>query len=328
MQRAASAWSRLSALAASLLVASVVTAVGEPSTIERDELLIEMPASRMTLAALDTPVAGSKQTATDHAVDRRDPNADRRIALSAADTIIGIASFYDEPQKTASGEPYDPNAFTAAAQLEIRGRFGGIRYGRLYQPAYGLGEYGGKKIIVRFNDVGPLRPGRKFDLSRAAMAYFDNSLDKGLLPDFRMTPLPLGRTYPEGPITDQQLADLGIDDDMASAICAVDLEDLTPIHTASIAPVKPRAIKIARPGKSKARSALRARAKAKITIAAPKVPAQTQEAVSPWVRHAIEWVASPVAIEPPAQRGVDRVSDQRRSKKKSRATRKVLAQAR
>jgi rare lipoprotein A len=311
-------------LAASLLVASIVTAVGGPSAIERDELLIEIPASRVVLTALDAPVADPARTAT---VDRPVPDTSR-IALSAADAIVGIASFYDEPQKTASGEQYDPTAFTAAAQLEIRGRFGGIRYGRLYQPAYGLGEYGGKKIIVRFNDVGPLRPGRKFDLSRAAMAYFDSTLDKGLLPDFRMTPLPLGRTYPEGPISDQQLADLGIDDDAAWAVCAIDLDELTPIHTASIAPAKPPAIKTARPGKSKWRSAVRVRAKAKATIAASKVPA-TQQTVSSWARHAIEWVASPVAVEPPA-REAKRVSDKRRSKtkKKSRAAHKVVAQTR
>jgi rare lipoprotein A len=297
---------------------SVVTAAGEPSTIEQDELLIEIPASSATLAALDTPAVDPTEMAT---VDRPAPNAASRIALSATDAIIGIASFYDEPQKTASGEQYDPNAFTAAAQLEIRGRFGGIQYGRLYQPAYGLGEHGGKKIIVRFNDVGPLRPGRKFDLSRAAMAYFDSTLDKGLLPDFRMTPLPLGRTYPEGPVSDQQLADLGIDEDAASAVCAIDPEELTPIHTAGIAPAKPPA---------KWRSALRARAKAKAKIATPKAPAQTQEAVSPWVQHAIEWVALPVAVEPPAQRSAKRISDKRRgkTKKKARAVHKVVAQAR
>ena len=119
------------------------------------------------------------------------------------------------------GEQYNPNAYTAAAQLEIRGKFGGIQYGRLYRPAYGLGEYGGKKIIVRFNDVGPLRPGRKFDLSRAAMTYFDGTLDRGLLPGFRMTPLPLDRSYPEGPVTDQELAALGIESDVTDVACAI-----------------------------------------------------------------------------------------------------------
>ena len=125
------------------------------------------------------------------------------------EAIVGIASFYDYPQETASGEPYDAKAFTAAAQLEIRERFGGIRFGRLYQPAYAIAEHGGKKLIIKFNDVGPLMPGRKFDLSRAAMEYFEG-LDKGLLEDFKVTPLPLGRTYAAGPITDADLIALGI----------------------------------------------------------------------------------------------------------------------
>jgi rare lipoprotein A len=141
------------------------------------------------------------------------PAALAPIALSADRAVVGAVSFYDDPQETASGEAYDPHAFTAAAQLEIRDRFGGIRFGQLYQPAYGLGEYDGKKIIVKLNDVGPLMPGRTFDLSRAAMAYFDASLEKGLLPDFRMHPLPLGRTYPTGPVTDEQLAAMGIGED-------------------------------------------------------------------------------------------------------------------
>lgn len=124
--------------------------------------------------------------------------------------IIGIASFYDDPQQTASGEQYDPNAFTAAAQLEIRDQFGGIRFGKNYQMSFGLAEYEGKKVILKFNDVGPLRPGRKFDLSRAAMAHF-GGLEKGLLPGFKVTPLPLGQAYSAGPVTDEQLAAFGID---------------------------------------------------------------------------------------------------------------------
>jgi rare lipoprotein A len=129
--------------------------------------------------------------------------------VASADTIIGIASFYDEPQWTASGEPFNPNAFTAAAQLEIRHKFGGIRFGVKYRPAYAVVQYGSKKLILKFNDVGPLRPGRIVDLSRAAMAYF-NGLKKGLLRNVKVTPLPLGKVFTPGPVTDAQLAALGI----------------------------------------------------------------------------------------------------------------------
>jgi len=125
--------------------------------------------------------------------------------MARNESIVGIASFYDDAQETASGEAYDPQAFTAAAQLDIRDKFGGIRFGKNYQPSYAVAEYGGKRIIVKFNDVGPLRPGRMFDLSRAAMAYFDG-LDKGLLQDVRVTPLPRGYSYTLGPVSDEQVA--------------------------------------------------------------------------------------------------------------------------
>jgi rare lipoprotein A len=123
-------------------------------------------------------------------------------------TLIGAASFYDDRGETASGERYDPKAFTAAVQLKLRAKFGGINFGRLYQECYGLVAYAGKKLIVKFNDVGPLRPGRKFDLSRAAMKYFDGS-EKGVLPDVKVTVLPLGRVYAAGPVNDRQLAAVG-----------------------------------------------------------------------------------------------------------------------
>src|SRR4029453_13908532 len=132
------------------------------------------------------------------------------ISLLSGQTIIGVASFYDAPQRTASGEDYDPDAFTAAAKLAIRNKFGGKRFGKNYRPAYAVAEYEGKKVILKFNDVGPLQPGRKFDLSRAAMAHF-GGLEKGLLPGFKVTPLPLGKVYSAGPVTDEALADFGID---------------------------------------------------------------------------------------------------------------------
>lgn len=124
------------------------------------------------------------------------------------DTVItGAASYYDEDAQTSSGEPYDPNAFTAAAQILLRDQFGGIRFGVNYQPSYGVAEYGGRKAIVKFNDVGPLRPGRQFDFSRAVMEYF-NGIDVGVLPHVTVTLLPRGRDYTQGPVSDAILASL------------------------------------------------------------------------------------------------------------------------
>lgn len=76
-------------------------------------------------------------------------------------TIVGTVSTYNPyrdgneeggPQ-TASGEPYDPAAWTAAIKTNLRNQFGGIRYGKLYQPAFALVESGDKQLIVKINDV-------------------------------------------------------------------------------------------------------------------------------------------------------------------------------
>ena len=161
----------------------------------------------MTVATLHLAMIGTGAAEPDDLVGSIGPIPSVRYSLPSDLTLVGMASFYDDPGETASGEQYDPNAFTAAAQLRIRNEFGGIKFGRLYRAAYGVGEYEGKKIILKFNDVGPLKPGRKFDLSRAAMTYFDG-LEKGLLPGFKVTSLPLGPAYPAGPITDEQLTAL------------------------------------------------------------------------------------------------------------------------
>ena len=198
----------VSAMAAAAFVMSSALAAGETtSTLPMQQ--IEEPASAISLAALDFPATGPNDAGPDVAINRASalPNE-----AASETTIIGAASFYDDPGETASGEQYDPAAFTAAAQLKIRDKFGGIKFGRLYQPSYGIAEYAGKKLILKFNDVGPLRPGRMFDLSRAAMKYFDDSLDKGVLPDVKVTVLPLGRVYAAGPVTDEQLAILGLID--------------------------------------------------------------------------------------------------------------------
>ncbi|MEV6970184.1 septal ring lytic transglycosylase RlpA family protein [Hamadaea sp. NPDC051192] len=77
------------------------------------------------------------------------------------------ASFYDEPQGTANGETFDPNALTAASKtiaFNTRVRVTSMDTG--------------KSVIVRINDRGPYIDGRCLDLSRAAFDVIDD-LDKG-----------------------------------------------------------------------------------------------------------------------------------------------------
>jgi peptidoglycan lytic transglycosylase len=122
-------------------------------------------------------------------------------------TIIGAISTYNPYRdgkeeggaQTASGELYDPSAWTAAIQTGLRDQFGGVRYGRLYQPAYALIASGEKRLIVKINDVGPLKSGRVLDLNERSMRYFDPFLAQGLIQDAKITLLP-GEDWPTGPV--------------------------------------------------------------------------------------------------------------------------------
>ncbi|MGB7279307.1 MAG: septal ring lytic transglycosylase RlpA family protein, partial [Pseudolabrys sp.] len=124
-------------------------------------------------------------------------------------TIIGTISTYNPYRdgkeeggaQTASGELYDPSAWTAAIQTGLRNQFGGVRYGKLYQPAYALVASGEKRLIVKINDVGPLKSGRVLDLNERSMRYFDPFLAQGLIQDVKITLLP-GDGWPTGPVGD------------------------------------------------------------------------------------------------------------------------------
>ena len=137
------------------------------------------------------------------------PEPDRPAPALMREPIVGIASMYYpccpgrpvEDAETASGEFYDAEAWTAAIQIGLRHRFGGVRYGTSYRAAYALVESAGKQVIVRVNDVGPLLPGRVIDLNARAMRYFDPTLTLGLVPNVRITPLD-GRHWRPGPVDD------------------------------------------------------------------------------------------------------------------------------
>lgn len=74
------------------------------------------------------------------------------------------ASFYGEPQMTASGEQFNPNAMTAAHKsLPLGSKV------RVTNPA------NGESVTVRINDRGPYVGGRCLDLSRAAFSAIGNT---------------------------------------------------------------------------------------------------------------------------------------------------------
>lgn len=142
------------------------------------------------------------------------PRIQSEAALNNS-VILGTVSTYNPYRdgieeggtQTASGELYDPAAWTAAVQTDLREQFGGVRYGKLYQPTFALVESGAKQVIVRINDVGRLKPGRVLDLNERSMRYFDPFLSRGLIADVRITLLP-GEDWTPGPVGDVQLISL------------------------------------------------------------------------------------------------------------------------
>ncbi|MGY0575102.1 septal ring lytic transglycosylase RlpA family protein [Bradyrhizobium sp. RDM12] len=105
------------------------------------------------------------------------------VDAAGGDAIVGAASTYNpfKPGKeeggprTASGERYDPSVWTAAIKTGLRRKFGGVQFGA--RPKFALVEAVGKKVIVKINDVGPLKPGRIIDLNERTMRHFDPSME-------------------------------------------------------------------------------------------------------------------------------------------------------
>jgi rare lipoprotein A len=135
-------------------------------------------------------------------------NQNKPNAAAESHVIVGVASEYNPFRpgyreggpETASGERYDPDAWTAAIQTDLRAMFGGVHYGKDYRPAYALVASADKKVIVKINDVGPLEPGRVIDFNEQTMRYFDPTLQQGLI-RIKVTPL-FGDGWAPGPIAE------------------------------------------------------------------------------------------------------------------------------
>ncbi len=93
-------------------------------------------------------------------VAKRRASAQRRAARRSANRgrqLSGLASYYWQPQRVASGGWFNPNALTAAHKslpFGTRVRVTNLRNGR--------------SVVVRINDRGPYIRGRIIDLSRRA----------------------------------------------------------------------------------------------------------------------------------------------------------------
>jgi len=168
--------------------------------------------SQLRIAARLIAILGLVGLCAEGAIAQSAPQRIQKYAALTRATVVGAASTYNpyrdgngsDEKQTSSGEPYDPAAWTAAIHIDLREQFGGVRYGKNYKPTFALVESGKKYVIVKINDVGPLKPGRVIDLNERVMRYFDPSLQVGLISDIIITLLP-GEDWTPGPIGSEQL---------------------------------------------------------------------------------------------------------------------------
>jgi len=84
--------------------------------------------------------------------------------------LTGKASYYWQPQKTASGERFNPTKLTAAHKKLP-----------MHSVVRVVNLRNGKSVIVRINDRGPYVRGRIIDLSKAAAVQI-NMIKAGVVP--------------------------------------------------------------------------------------------------------------------------------------------------
>ena len=77
----------------------------------------------------------------------------------SAERAVIRASFYSHGSRTASGEAFNPNGFTAAHRT--------LPFGTRLQVT---NPSTGRSVVVRVNDRGPFVRGRSLDLARGAAA--------------------------------------------------------------------------------------------------------------------------------------------------------------
>jgi rare lipoprotein A len=114
------------------------------------------PAADPALARLDW--SGVLQSTDARGHTATPPTAVRgRDRPTASHALEGIASYYWQGTRTASGEPFDKRAMTAAHPS--------LPFGTQVRVTH---AETGRTVVVRINDRGPFKPGRVIDLSEGA----------------------------------------------------------------------------------------------------------------------------------------------------------------
>lgn len=124
---------------------------------ERDPLWTAHVYARRAAPAETASLADTAQSANQAANQSGNQAGKKPSVTGAGHDMTGLASYYAEDQATASGEPFDKAAMTAAHKTLPFGTK--VRVTNLTN---------GQSAILRINDRGPFVPGRVIDVSEAA----------------------------------------------------------------------------------------------------------------------------------------------------------------
>lgn len=162
-------------LSAPIATASIATAILIGGTAlglaqaEQEEEQADVTATIQTEQPVPTPSTQRPSPPVARNLERAASPTPSPTNLKVISTGKCAASFYWEPQPTANGERFNPEALTAAHKtLPFNSRV------RVTNPN------NGKSVVVRINDRGPYIDGRCLDLSRAAFRTIAN-LETGVL---------------------------------------------------------------------------------------------------------------------------------------------------
>lgn len=130
---------------------SAAGSTGSPAPSPQVSRSVAEPASRGQLRAMPSP--SPSRTRTSPRPAQTQPAGGGTVTSSGTCE----ASYYGTGTTTASGEPFDPNAFTAAHKT--------LAFGTRVRVT---NSANGKSVTVRINDRGPFVSGRCLDLTTAA----------------------------------------------------------------------------------------------------------------------------------------------------------------
>jgi rare lipoprotein A len=142
-------------LFALVLTSATLAACAQSSTVNNKSELLAAPRQ----SSLSENNKASSLTDGRVAVRSPTPFETDRHSTATKGTSYGLASFYSEGTRTASGEQFNPNELTAAHP--------NLPFGAKLRVT---DVTTGRSVVVRVNDRGPFVPGRVVDVSYSAAA--------------------------------------------------------------------------------------------------------------------------------------------------------------